>query len=61
MSKECSPKVVPLKLSHWMEVLCRIRKVCLAGINLLHCGSKKGIAIPHIRAHSEFTAIKKTR
>jgi hypothetical protein len=30
----------------------------LSGNNLLQCGTKKGVAFPRVRAHSEFTAIK---
>jgi hypothetical protein len=59
--KKRSPKVVPLKLSHSDEGLCARREAHLLLIKMLQCRSKKGIAIPYFRAHSDFTAIKKTR
>jgi hypothetical protein len=58
--KERSPKVVPIKLSHRNARLCGVCEIRLSTISLLRCGNKKGIAIPYFRAHSNFTAIKKT-
>jgi hypothetical protein len=57
--KKRSPKVVPLKLSHCNAGLCAGSESHLTVIKMLHCRSKKGIAIPYFRAHSEITVIKK--
>jgi hypothetical protein len=58
VSKECSPKVAPLKLSHQSRGFFVSFGPPLLGINMLHCRRKKGIAIPQIRAHSEMTVIE---